>query len=51
MGNKNKVAFICTGALTNLALLLKIAPKLRDHISILSFMGGAIGMGNMTPAA
>lgn len=32
MGNKNKVVFICTGALTNLATLLKISPKLKDSI-------------------
>lgn len=29
MGNPNKVVFICTGSLTNLALLLKIAPHFK----------------------
>lgn len=51
MGNKNKVVYICTGALTNLALLLKLSPHLKDRISYVSLMGGAIGSGNITPAA
>ena len=36
---------IATGALTNVALLLKLYPQLKPRIDCISFMGGAIGVG------
>lgn len=51
MGNKNKIVYICTGTLTNLALYLQKIPNFKDKISMVSLMGGAIGTGNITPAA
>ena len=38
----DKVALICTGTLTNAALLLKVHPSIVDKVEIV-FMGGSIG--------
>ena len=48
---EGKIVFICTGALTNLALLLHTFPDVKQKISMVSLMGGAIGLGNQSPAA
>lgn len=40
-----------TGPLTNIALLLRRHPAVVDNIERLVLMGGAIGLGNVTPAA
>ena len=45
------VHFVCTGPLTNLAILLKAFPEVMANIEEIIFMGGAIGIGNTTPAA
>jgi inosine-uridine nucleoside N-ribohydrolase len=37
--------------LTNIALLLERHPEVREHIERIVWMGGAIGEGNVTPAA
>ncbi|GBF87982.1 N-D-ribosylpurine ribohydrolase [Raphidocelis subcapitata] len=42
------VRLICTGALTNAALLLALYPELKGGLAI-TLMGGAIGVGNMGP--
>ncbi len=39
------------GPLTNIALLLRRHPALVENISRIVLMGGAIGLGNVTPAA
>jgi len=49
--NNDGITFISTGPLTNLALALKVEPRIKSHISRLILMGGAIGEGNVTPAA
>lgn len=41
--NAGKVQLICTGALTNAALLLTLYPEVKDMIEI-TLMGGAIGV-------
>lgn len=46
--HKDKVTIIATGALTNIALLLSVYPELKDDISQIVIMGGAVGRG---PAA
>lgn len=46
-----KVALVGTAQLTNLALLLKTFPDVKENISEIVIMGGAVGIGNMRPAA
>jgi inosine-uridine nucleoside N-ribohydrolase len=45
------VTIIATGCLTNIALLLTVYPEIKEKIEQLVFLGGAIGVGNMSPAA
>ncbi len=45
------VTIIATGPLTNLAHLLVNHPELKDKIKAISFMGGSLGGGNVTPTA
>ncbi len=45
------VTLVATGPLTNIALLLRAAPSLRDRIAAISLMGGSLGEGNTTAAA
>ncbi len=45
------VTLVPTGPLTNVALLLREHPDLKDNITHVSLMGGSIGLGNTTPAA
>lgn len=40
-----------TGALTNLCILLEKYPEVKENIERIVIMGGAIGRGNMSPAA
>jgi inosine-uridine nucleoside N-ribohydrolase len=42
---------IAIGPLTNIALLLALHPELTDRIERIVLMGGAIDLGNVTPAA
>ena len=41
----------CTGALTNVALLLIMFPEVASFIEQIVLMGGAIGSGNTNPCA
>jgi inosine-uridine nucleoside N-ribohydrolase len=45
------VTLVATGPLTNVALALARHPELADGLARIVFMGGAIGEGNVTPAA
>jgi len=45
------VTLVATGPLTNIALFLARYPELSVRIDRIVFMGGAIGEGNITPAA
>jgi len=45
------VTLVPTGPLTNIALLLERHPDVADGIERVVLMGGAIGLGNITPAA
>ena len=38
-------------ALTNVALLLKLYPEVKDKLKQIVLMGGAIGVGNISPVA
>ena len=46
-----QVTFIETAPMTNLALLLRVFPEVKDKIRRIVFMGGAVEGGNVTPAA
>lgn len=46
-----QVTFIETAPMTNLALLLRVFPEVKDKIRRIVFMGGAVKGGNVTPAA
>jgi pyrimidine-specific ribonucleoside hydrolase len=46
-----KLTLIPIGPLTNIALLLATHPELRGQIEKIVVMGGAIGIGNVTPSA
>lgn len=43
-----KAALVCTGSLTNAALLLTVYPEVKDFIEIV-LMGGCMGVGNTGP--
>ena len=45
------VVLVPTGPLTNVALMLERHPDVRDRLERIVWMGGAIGEGNITPAA
>jgi inosine-uridine nucleoside N-ribohydrolase len=45
------LTLIPIGPLTNIALLLATHPELQDRIERIVIMGGAIGIGNVTPSA
>jgi inosine-uridine nucleoside N-ribohydrolase len=45
------VTIVATGPLTNIALVLSRYPSLQADIDAVVVMGGAIGLGNVTPAA
>ena len=45
-----QVTFIETAPMTNLALLLRVFPEVKDKIRRIVFMGGAVKGGNVTPA-
>ena len=45
------VTLVATGPLTNVALLLRAAPALRERIGGISLMGGSLGAGNTTASA
>eukprot|EP00882_Tetradesmus_deserticola_P003052 GHRQ01003240.1.p1 GENE.GHRQ01003240.1~~GHRQ01003240.1.p1 ORF type:complete len:358 (+),score=180.11 GHRQ01003240.1:127-1200(+) len=45
---QGRVQLVCTGALTNAALLLLLYPEVKDMVDI-TIMGGALGVGNTGP--
>jgi inosine-uridine nucleoside N-ribohydrolase len=45
------VILVATGPLTNVAQLLECHPDVRERANAVVWMGGAIGTGNVTPAA
>ena len=51
MDHPKKIQFVVTGAMTNLAILIKAFPKILTKIQGITIMGGAIGLGNWSPAA
>lgn len=51
MNSPQKVYWANTGALTNLCFLLREFPEVKTKLEKIVIMGGAIGKGNITPAA
>lgn len=51
MSIDGKFIWANTGAMTNLCFLLRRFPEIKEKIEKIVMMGGAIGAGNMTPAA
>lgn len=45
------VTLIATGQLTNVALLLKVFPQIKNSLNEIVLMGGCIGIGNITPGS
>ncbi|MDO4468000.1 MAG: nucleoside hydrolase [Bacillota bacterium] len=51
MEQEERVTIVPTGPLTNIALLLKLYPEVKDHIEELVIMGGASVIGNASATA
>ena len=51
MNSKEKVILIPVGPLTDIALALKVEPRIRDKIEEIVCMGGGVNVANMTPCA
>jgi inosine-uridine nucleoside N-ribohydrolase len=51
IGRADPVTLVPTGPLTNIALFLARYPELAGRVERIALMGGAIGEGNVTPAA
>ena len=49
LDSTEKVTIIALGPLTNIALLLKTYPNVKENIEKIVLMGGALGRGNMSP--
>ncbi|WP_336923445.1 nucleoside hydrolase [Aquipuribacter sp. SD81] len=50
-GSEDPVTVVATGALTNVALLLRADPAARERIGDVVWMGGSTGRGNISPYA
>ena len=51
MNSQEKVTLVPLGPLTNIALLLKTYPEVKNNIELISLMGGGIFTGNFTASA
>lgn len=51
MESKDKTTLVALAPLTNLALLLKVYPEVKEKIECISMMGGGISHGNCTELA
>ena len=51
LGSSEKITLVPIGPLTNIALLLKVYPEVKENIDEIVIMGGAISGGNATPTA
>lgn len=51
MHTPEPVTLVATGPLTNVAMTLRLEPGVSSHIDEILLMGGAMGSGNITPAA
>lgn len=51
LNSHEKISIAAIGPLTNIAILLKTYPEVKENIKVLSIMGGAINNGNVTPCS
>ncbi len=51
LNSKEQITMVTTGPMTNLALALKVEPRIKEHIEEVILMGGSFTNGNVTPAA
>lgn len=51
MHEKEPITVVVTGPMTNIAVFLRAFPSVKDKIKAIVTMGGAIGAGNVSPAA
>jgi len=51
MGSDGDITLVPTGPLTNIAAAIRQQPAIIPKIHAISLMGGAMGLGNVTPAA
>jgi purine nucleosidase/pyrimidine-specific ribonucleoside hydrolase len=51
LANPEPVTLVATGPLTNISLLFARYPEVQPRLARIVLMGGAIGAGNVTPAA
>src|SRR2546426_3934902 len=51
MGSDGDITLVPTGPLTNVAAAIRQQPAIIPKIKAISLMGGAMGLGNVTPAA
>ncbi|MGW4929405.1 nucleoside hydrolase [Agromyces sp. NPDC004153] len=51
LGADEPVAIVATGPITNVAILLRDRPELRERVREVVWMGGSTGRGNATPYA
>lgn len=51
LSSKEKVTVVTTGPMTNLALAMRMEPRIIDNIEEVVLMGGSYQNGNVTPAA
>jgi inosine-uridine nucleoside N-ribohydrolase len=51
MHSDGDVTLVATGPLTNIATAMRYEPAIIPRVKAISLMGGAIGLGNTTPAA
>ncbi len=51
LSSDEKITIVPIGPLTNIALLLKTYPEVKENIEEIVLMGGSSGRGNHTPAA
>ncbi|MBQ6367085.1 MAG: nucleoside hydrolase [Erysipelotrichaceae bacterium] len=51
MNSEEKITLVPTGPLTNIALAMRLEPKIVDKIEEIVLMGGSVDSGNITPAA
>lgn len=51
LSSEEKITLVPIGPLTNIALLFKVFPEVKDKVDEIVLMGGAIHGGNVTPTA
>jgi len=51
INSKEKLTIVAIGPLTNIGVLLKAYPEVKEHIEMITIMGGSLYSGNIIPKA